>query len=316
MIEKVNNDPVLILEKENKIIMHPFFREIILKNQVTEAVNNIRRAFRITEERLSGKMNLKVQVFLLEKKLSKKKYFGKIDKYKIIIKVCVQGEIESAAEFLKQWARIWIWWYKGYKNVDPIEYFIKTAADLGTPKDWWKVKNYINNIENLIKESVKTDALELLEVLKSRNLALSELKQGIPCPLTSKVCPLEIKINPNLVFIAMPIRPEYEDIFKTIKSVLLKCNLRAWIAQRDPRRGHILCKICEKIQTSSFGIFEITDLSPNVMLELGLSYGVGKSILLITRSVKKAPSDLRGLEVIEYKNLGELERQLRPYLNI
>lgn len=315
MVEQVENNAILNLEREEGIIRHPFFREIILNDQVVEAVNNIRRAFRFAEERLSDRINLKVQVFLLGVEISEKKDFDMIDRHKINIKVCIQGENESAAEFLKEWGRIWIWWYKGYENVDPVEYFIKTAAECGTPKDWWKVKGFAETVEELTKESAKSDALELLELLKAKNLAFSELKRGIPCPLTGNICPVELKNDPYLVFIAMPIRPEYEDVFKNIESVLLESNLRAWIAQREPRRGHILCKICEKIQTSNLGIFEITELSPNVMLELGLSYGLGKSIILITRSIEKVPSDLRGLEVIEYRNLGELERQLRPYLN-
>lgn len=316
MVEKAEGDLVLSLEREDKIIRQPFFREIILNDQVTEAVNNIRRAFRFAEEYFAEGMNLKVQTFLLGEEISKKKYFNRIERHKITIKIYIQGETESAAEFLKQWARIWMWWYKGYENVDPIEYFIKTAAECGTPKDWWKVKGYIESVEDLTRESLKSDALELLEILKTKNLAFSELKQGIPCPLTGKICSAEIKDDPHLVFIAMPIRPEYEDVFKSIEKVLSESNLRAWIAQREPRRGHILCKICEKIQTSGLGIFEITDLSPNVMLELGLSYGVGKPILLITKFIEKVPSDLRGLEVIKYRNLGELERELRPYLNI
>lgn len=315
MDEKTDNDLILKLEKKEGVIKHPFFREIILDSQVTEAVNNIRRSFRFTEERLSDRMNLKVQVFLLEVKISKKKYFDRIDKPKIKIKLCIEGETEAGAEFLKQLARIWIWWYKGYEEVDPIGYFIKTAAECGTPKDWWKVKGYIETVEELTKESVKSDAFELLNVLKTKNLAVSELKRGIPCPLTSKICPEKIENDPCLVFIAMPIRPEYEDLFKNIENVLTNYGLRAWIAQRESRRGHILCKICEKIQSSTLGIFEITDLSPNVMLELGLSYGVGKPILLIAKSLEKVPSDLRGLEVIEYRNLGELERQLRSYLD-
>lgn len=317
MNERVENNIIIldIGKKKEEVIKYPFFREIILDEQVIEAVNNIRRAFRFTEEHLSDKINLKVQVLLLEVRLSEKKYFDKIDKHEIKIKLSIEGETESAAEFLKQLARIWIWWYKGYEKVDPIEYFIKTAAECGTPEDWWKVKGYVETVEELIKESVKSDALELLEILRTKKLAFSELKRGIPCPLTSKICPEQIKDDPTLVFVAMPIRSEYEDVFKNIENVLASYGLKAWIAQKELRRGHILCKICEKIQTSNFGIFEITDLSPNVMLELGLSYGMGKPILLIAKSLEKVPSDLRGLEIIEYRNLGELERQLHSYLS-
>lgn len=307
---------VLTLEKRRGHIRTPFRREIILTDQVTEAVNNIRRAFRFAEEVLSRNMNLNVKVFLLSTKRQSRKLFGRFSKYSIKIKINIEGDLESAAEFLKQWARIWIWWYKGYEKVDPVEHFIETAKECGTPDDWWKVKGYIESVEELTRESLKSDAYDLLQMLRKKDSPIEELKSGMPCPLTKKICPTVIRPDTSLFFVAMPIRPEYDDVLKKIDSVLEKNGLKAWVAQREVRAGHILCKICEKIQTCENGIFEITEVRPNVMLELGLAYGLGKSIVLITKSASKVPSDLRGLEVIEYRNLGELEKKLGQYISM
>ena len=311
MVESNSQECVLTLEKRRQPIRELFFREIILADQVTEAVNNVRRAFRFAEEALSDGINLKVEVFFIKAEKSERKYF---DEYKIDFKLYIQGETESAAEFLKQLSRIWIWWYKGYENVDPIEHFIKTAAECGTPADWWKVSGYVDSVESLTRESLKSDALELVEILKRKNQAFQELKRGIPCPLTGKICPTEIVSDHSLFFVAMPIQAEYEDVFMKIEEVFARYKLKAWVAQREVSRGHILCKICEKIQTCENGVFEITDLRPNVMLELGLAYGLGKSIVLLTKDVSKVPSDLKGLEVLEYKNLGQLETKLEDYI--
>jgi hypothetical protein len=305
---------VLTLEKRMGDIRIPFEREIILTNQVTEAVNNIRRAFRFAEETLSKNINLSVNVFLLKVNREKRRLFGKVPKYSINIQVKVEGDTESVAEFLKQWARIWIWWYKGYEKVDPIEYFIKTAKECGTPGDWWKLKGYIESVEELTRESLKSDAYELLQLLRKKNSPIEELRSGLPCPLTRKICPTIIKCDSSLFFVAMPIKPEYNDILQKIDAVLEENGLRTWVAQKEVHMRHILCKICEKIQTCENGIFEITELKPNVMLELGLAYGLGKSIVLLTKSASKVPSDLKGLEVIEYRNLEELEKKLRQYL--
>ena len=314
--KKVKPKRVLALVERHGRIRTPFRREIILVNQVAEAVNNIRRAFKFAEEALSGYMNLKVDVSLLKTKRKSRKLFGRLSRYSIDIRVDIEGDLESAAEFLKQWARIWIWWYKGYEDIDPIEHFVETAEECGTPGDWWKVKGYIESVEQLTRESLKSEAHELLQMLRKKGSPIEELRRGIPCPLTKKVCPTEIKTNPSLFFVAIPIRPEYDDVLKKIDDTLEKHGLGAWAAQREVRAGHILCKICEKIQTCENGIFEITDLKPNVMLELGLAYGLGKTIVLITKSVSKVPSDLRGLEVIEYKNLKQLENGLEQFISI
>ncbi|MCL5985731.1 MAG: nucleotide-binding protein [Actinobacteria bacterium] len=68
---------------------------------------------------------------------------------------------------------------------------------------------------------------------------------------------------------------------------------------------HIGCEVCELIQKSICCIFEISDLNPNVMIEIGKS--LYKNIILL-RSAKstRPPTDISGVKYIEYDDEQEL----------
>jgi len=60
------------------------------------------------------------------------------------------------------------------------------------------------------------------------------------------------------------------------------------------------------IRKSDFSMFDLSDWNPNVALELGIAEGLKKNpgknyyILLNTRRSKEVPSDIRGLQRLEY----------------
>jgi predicted nucleotide-binding protein len=76
-----------------------------------------------------------------------------------------------------------------------------------------------------------------------------------------------------------------------------------------------MCKICEQMQISKYLIFNISGLNPNVMLELGLSYGLGKETIIIKDKKTKSISDLGSNEYIEYSHAGELQQKLTGYFS-
>ena len=67
----------------------------------------------------------------------------------------------------------------------------------------------------------------------------------------------------------------------------------------------IMCKICEQIQACRMAIINISGLNPNVMLELGLAYGLGKPVYIVKDKATKAISDLGSIEYIEYSHATE-----------
>jgi len=69
---------------------------------------------------------------------------------------------------------------------------------------------------------------------------------------------------------------------------------------------HLLGIMKNNIAKSDFSIFDVSDWNPNVALELGIAEGLKKKaakeyyILLNTRRSGEVPSDIRGLQRLEY----------------
>jgi hypothetical protein len=77
---------------------------------------------------------------------------------------------------------------------------------------------------------------------------------------------------------------------------------------------HIMKKIETFIRGSDFSIFDISGWNPNVTLELGFAMAAGDQWYIAIdpskTEVKEVPSDLRGLDRIEYGSYEELRNKL------
>lgn len=78
---------------------------------------------------------------------------------------------------------------------------------------------------------------------------------------------------------------------------------------------HILEKIRRQIEIADFSIFDISGWNANVALELGMAYALPHVSWYICynpaqNARKDVPSDIRGIDRIQYEDLAELERQL------
>lgn len=133
-------------------------------------------------------------------------------------------------------------------------------------------------------------------------------------------CSQQIELKQNEVFVAHPFRDFTVKDFRTALESVLKLkqfNLKPTYADEKLLSGHILCKICREIQSTKFGIYDISTWNPNVTLELGLSYGLKKpALLLIDKRLKKGiPADLGGLDRIEYEGIEDLKDKLNKKLS-
>lgn len=80
-------------------------------------------------------------------------------------------------------------------------------------------------------------------------------------------------------------------------------------------RKFLLCKICEKIRSTRFGFYEISDQNPNVMLELGMAIAFGKPSLILVSKGAEIPSDLRGIDRVEYESFKDLTMKLKESIS-
>ena len=147
------------------------------------------------------------------------------------------------------------------------------------------------------------------------------LKRGIRverCFLTGGTCAFrdEIAIDEDKVFIGMPFRDHYQDIFDlVIQPILVELGLNPWKA--DDIKGNIAinCKICRALQESPQAIINISEANPNVFFEMGLAYGLGKSVLLLKDEQSTVPSDLQAIEYTQYSRdrLRDLREEIRRF---
>ncbi len=114
----------------------------------------------------------------------------------------------------------------------------------------------------------------------------------------------------------MPFPDEYLDSYNYgIVPALSALGLKHFKADNEISNKDIMCKVCQEIQSCSIAIINISSLNPNVMLEQGLAYGLGKPVIIIKDINTKAISDLGSIEYIEYSHAYDLQQKLLRALN-
>jgi hypothetical protein len=82
---------------------------------------------------------------------------------------------------------------------------------------------------------------------------------------------------------------------------------------------HILQKIISYIRGSDFSLFDISSWNPNVTLELGIALATSPDWYICFNpdktDIKEVPSDIRGLDRIQYTSFSELEDRLSVLLD-
>jgi nucleoside 2-deoxyribosyltransferase len=109
----------------------------------------------------------------------------------------------------------------------------------------------------------------------------------------------------------MPFHADYKNSYDYgIKLALESIGLEHFKADNEIKNKDIWCKICKEIQICGIFLANISGENPNVMLELGLAYGLGKKVILVKDTKTAAISDLGAIEYIEYAHEGELQTKL------
>ena len=126
----------------------------------------------------------------------------------------------------------------------------------------------------------------------------------VVCPKNYGSCGVDIKYEPNRIFVLMPFSEEVvpQNLFFNVLQSLPGWNVNR--ADSDLSKPEIWCKICANIQSSRAVIADLSGLNPNVFLELGLTWGVGKQFILLTQDHRNLPFDTKSFHVIEYSRSG------------
>ena len=125
--------------------------------------------------------------------------------------------------------------------------------------------------------------------------------------------------KPRQIFVAYSYRLYPEADYRRVYNELAKAfKVEFVFADAKITTLHILQKIANYIRESRFGIYDISGWNANVTLELGLAFGLSeKSFIAINPKqtvVDDVPSDLRGLDRIQYTSYAELQAGLERLL--
>lgn len=120
------------------------------------------------------------------------------------------------------------------------------------------------------------------------------------CPKNYGSCGVEIQYDPDRIFVLMPFNESVspQNLFFNVLESLPGWNV--FRADSDLSKPEIWCKICANIQSSRAVIADLSGSNPNVFLELGLTWGLGRPFVLLTQDHHNLPFDTKSFHVIEY----------------
>jgi hypothetical protein len=150
------------------------------------------------------------------------------------------------------------------------------------------------------------------------------MNMGGTCGVRKKVIDCTISQKPY-AFVMLPYAPEFNVVETTFKRTVeggkhFEDNyvpkqlegrpVHAISARMDHFTGQGYCEICRLCWHADFGIAELAAVNVNVMLEIGLMWGFGKTIIftLDTSRTKKEdiPFDLRNYMYVPYNDIQRL----------
>jgi hypothetical protein len=108
------------------------------------------------------------------------------------------------------------------------------------------------------------------------------------------------------VFVGCPYGKPFD--YPAFKKALSKIPIAWYYADTSIRSKHLLANLSKDIRVVDFCVFDVSLWNPNVTLELGLAQGSGKGyyILANQKQSKDVPSDIKGIQRIEYNSIKSL----------
>jgi len=107
--------------------------------------------------------------------------------------------------------------------------------------------------------------------------------------------------------------PDKDDLIKAIKMAFEGTSMTGYYADLEVKANgkHIFNKIEEMIHFTEFGLYEISTNNQNVSLELGLAKGAKKRFYILAKKGTLIPSDLQGMDRIQYGDYQQLTEIIR-----
>lgn len=202
-----------------------------------------------------------------------------------------------------------------YNNLTGGNLSAKTVTDyeLSSTKKTVRIdvaKSFVQSVKDLA-EKIRTE----IAFEQNKETPTPSHQMWFCFKIGKKGCPLNPVEEKNRVFVAMPFDDDYKDSYEYgIKIVLQQKGVEHYKADNEIKNKDIMCKICKEIQSCVKFIVNISGLNANVMLELGLAYGLGKEVIVIKDMKTTTISDLGSIEYVEYAHAHDLQQKLSAIL--
>lgn len=121
------------------------------------------------------------------------------------------------------------------------------------------------------------------------------------------------------VFVLMPFNAKMEKVYTNhIKKMGEELGLTILRADDMFTPGPFMEKVWDGICAAQLVLADCTQKNPNVFYEIGMAHAVGKKVVLITRSEKDIPSDIKHYDYIPYvydpEGVDQLLEKLRTFI--
>lgn len=112
-------------------------------------------------------------------------------------------------------------------------------------------------------------------------------------------------------FVLMPFDKSFSDVYKL--GIVESCKKAGAYCERVDEQtfeGSIIERIYNQISKADIVIADMTGKNPNVFYEVGYAHALGKSTILLTKSVDDIPFDLKHYSHIIYDSVSQLKDEL------
>jgi len=179
--------------------------------------------------------------------------------------------------------------------------------------DGWKIP------EGEIKETVLWSSIRVAfgGLSLSEVAMLSRHSKGMAvAPVFGRPREVKDKID---IFVLMPFKAKLEKVYTDhIKEMCEEMGLTIRRADEVLNPGPFMEKAWDGICAAELVIADCTEKNPNVFYEIGMAHTVGKKVVLITRSDKDIPSDIKHFDYIPYiydpEGVDALVKKLKTFL--
>jgi hypothetical protein len=123
--------------------------------------------------------------------------------------------------------------------------------------------------------------------------------------------------NPEpFVFVIMPFSAEFKDVYDLgIKAACQNVGARCERVDEQIFSENILDRIYNQIVKANIVVAEMSERNPNVFYEAGYAHGLGKNVILLTKSANDIPFDLKHYPHIIYSSIVTLKEQLEQKIH-